>query len=145
DAPIGLQLDLTTGEPRIVALPIEAAIDSGRRDFEHVLVRNQIFHVQHGADLIAYIAAIFVRYAVGFVDIDAQDGLPTVAGELAMYEFKTFGGDDTLDNLVNLRLDRLRHFNTSTSESENSCKKKWADKPTSKQAGHYKTRLNENQ
>src|SRR5215212_2483449 len=68
--------------------PVEPALKPRRGDFEGVGGGDEVFHVEHGAEVRAYLGAVFVGDAARLVDEDADDGRARAAGEFDVDEFE---------------------------------------------------------
>src|SRR5207253_9475724 len=51
---------------------VEPAFETGRRNLQRIREMDEIFHVEHSAEMIAHIRAIFVRNTAGLINEHAH-------------------------------------------------------------------------
>ena len=77
-----------TRKPLIILGFIEAPIQPRRRDFQNILVRDEILHIKNQTNAFAHCGAIVGSHTTCFVDENAQE-LRSPANQLRMNELDT--------------------------------------------------------
>src|SRR5437763_189593 len=84
-----LQPRQVPGEALVVAGAVESALQPRRGDFERVRAGDEVFHVEHGADVLAHLRAVLVGDAARLVNEDSDGRRVSAPGELHVDEFES--------------------------------------------------------
>src|SRR4029079_3297195 len=88
DGPARLRTGGLAREALEVREAVEPALQPRRGDLERVGVGDEVFNVEHGADVSAHLGAVLVCDPARLVNEDAHDRRSGPARELHVYEFE---------------------------------------------------------
>src|SRR5919205_498732 len=134
--PAGLHLRQTPRELLEIPEPVEPAFEARRGDFERVRARDEVLHVEDGADVRGDFGAVLVGDAARLVDEDADDRGARAPGEFDVDEFEAALFGRAPRDLAHARLDGSLAVQTARApflKRPSEQKKKWAENPLATQ------------